>query len=268
MKLKSKTFLVAFVSAVFLQFASVVALAYYNPQTGRWLSRDPVGEPGFQLVRGASRASHAYNPAPTLPPGRWFSRDPVVESRQPNLYGFVANNPVGHWDKLGLKCCLTTYHSSWPDLSLGGHSVLSCGNGAYISFSAPGHGGIWRTQGQDEEDFSQEPDVFCFDCLDESKVAAWLDNAKKGIGWDNDWTFGHNCADAVDAAAAAGLPQPQTKPKCPCSADRFKRWALVDLLNEDPRSAAISLPSSAADRFKDLAANGCQRYKCVLKNAH
>lgn len=42
-------------------------LRYYNPSTGRWLSRDPIGERG-----GA------------------------------NLYGVVANSPVNHWDYLGL----------------------------------------------------------------------------------------------------------------------------------------------------------------------
>jgi RHS repeat-associated protein len=41
---------------------------YYNPSTGRWLSRDPIGERG----------------------GR-------------NLYGMVGNNPIGRWDFLGLK---------------------------------------------------------------------------------------------------------------------------------------------------------------------
>jgi RHS repeat-associated protein len=40
---------------------------YYNPSTGRWPSRDPIGEKG----------------------GR-------------NLYGFVANDPMGRFDKLGL----------------------------------------------------------------------------------------------------------------------------------------------------------------------
>jgi RHS repeat-associated protein len=222
---------------------------YYNASTGRWLSRDPINEPGCKALLAPK-------------PGK------LRLAEEENPYKFVNNNGVNAWDKLGKKCCLTTYQPSLPDESLGGHSALSCDNGVYISFSSPSHGGTWRTPTQDQDDFSQDPDVFCFDCLDESKVAAWLANARNGIGWDNDWTFGHNCADAVDAAAASALPQPQVKPKCPCSDDRFKRWVLADLLNEDPRAAGITLPSAAADRFKDLAANGCQRYKCVLKNAH
>jgi hypothetical protein len=42
---------------------------YYNPSTGRWLSRDPIGEKGG-----------------------------------PNLYGFVANDPISKSDALGLAC--------------------------------------------------------------------------------------------------------------------------------------------------------------------
>jgi RHS repeat-associated protein len=41
---------------------------YYNPSTGRWLSRDPIGEEGGL-----------------------------------NLYGMVGNNPINHWDYLGLN---------------------------------------------------------------------------------------------------------------------------------------------------------------------
>ncbi len=41
---------------------------YYNPETGRWLNRDPIGERGGV-----------------------------------NLYGFVGNNPINLWDILGLK---------------------------------------------------------------------------------------------------------------------------------------------------------------------
>jgi len=33
--------------------------------------------------------------------GRWFSRDPIEEQGGLNLYGFVNNDPVNKWDKLG-----------------------------------------------------------------------------------------------------------------------------------------------------------------------
>jgi RHS repeat-associated protein len=35
--------------------------------------------------------------------GRWLSRDPIEEQGGLNLYGFVNNDPVNKWDKLGLQ---------------------------------------------------------------------------------------------------------------------------------------------------------------------
>jgi len=45
-----------------------------------------------------------YNPQP----GRWLNRDPIEEAGGRNLYGFVLNNPTSHWDPDGRKvqiCC-------------------------------------------------------------------------------------------------------------------------------------------------------------------
>src|SRR5438045_5548548 len=39
------------------------------------------------------------NPASS---GRWLSRDPIGERGGRNLYGMVRNDPVNHWDLLGL----------------------------------------------------------------------------------------------------------------------------------------------------------------------
>jgi len=54
-------------TALILSSCGTQALAYYHPDEGRWLSRDPIGEKGG-----------------------------------PNLYVFVQNDPVGRWDVLGL----------------------------------------------------------------------------------------------------------------------------------------------------------------------
>jgi len=35
--------------------------------------------------------------------GRWASRDPIAEWGGANLYGFVKNEPIGWWDRLGLS---------------------------------------------------------------------------------------------------------------------------------------------------------------------
>ncbi len=53
----------------------------YNPSTGRWPNRDPLGEPGFELTRG---------------------KRPDALGDGPNLYAFVANLPVGRVDFFGL----------------------------------------------------------------------------------------------------------------------------------------------------------------------
>jgi RHS repeat-associated protein len=55
---------------------------FYNPSTGRWLSKDPVYERGF---KAAVRVRKARNRADL------------------NLYGFVGNRPLTTWDYLGLE---------------------------------------------------------------------------------------------------------------------------------------------------------------------
>jgi RHS repeat-associated protein len=56
------------------------AHAYYDPGAQRWINRDPIGEPGFELLRGIRMPNNGY----------------------PNLYVFVGNDPVQGIDELGL----------------------------------------------------------------------------------------------------------------------------------------------------------------------
>lgn len=86
-----------------------VASAYYCPSTGRWLSRDPIGEPGFQVLQATVQAPIAATSS------RWIARDTVGQIKlKPignypkrnsatdiNTYGFVDNNPVGKVDPDG-----------------------------------------------------------------------------------------------------------------------------------------------------------------------
>jgi len=58
------------------------ASAFYNPQTGRWLSRDPIGEPDFNLL---TEDVHFGGKGDL------------------NLFGFVGNEPQGRYDYLGLQ---------------------------------------------------------------------------------------------------------------------------------------------------------------------
>jgi RHS repeat-associated protein len=58
---------------------------YYDPSTGRWPNRDPINEPGFNLVRGKSGT---------------FDLD---EERA--IYCFVRNDPISRSDVHGLGLC-------------------------------------------------------------------------------------------------------------------------------------------------------------------
>ena len=82
-----------------------IASAYYCPSTGRWLSHDPMGEPGFETIRAASavpKVGQVISPVSLLP-GHRVERDPIAESKQANLYHFVHNNPITRMDYLGLR---------------------------------------------------------------------------------------------------------------------------------------------------------------------
>jgi len=91
--------------ALFALFTANQASAYYSPSTGRWLSRDPMGEPGFEALRAANivpRVGQVVSTA-SLPPGRFFERDTTATKKEPNRYVFVANAPIGLVDRDGLS---------------------------------------------------------------------------------------------------------------------------------------------------------------------
>lgn len=91
-------------------------LAYYDPSTGRFLSRDPIGEPGFQVLQRAQGTS-PVGPMPVAQQSsRWINRDADFDSEEaggasprlaaalaePNIYAFVLNDPENRVDSLGL----------------------------------------------------------------------------------------------------------------------------------------------------------------------
>lgn len=217
---------------------------------------------GLLLFFLASQSGHCfYNPTT----GKWLSRDPLPKREDGNVYVFAINEPLAHFDKLGLECCLLTWPaSSSGGTSIAGHSALSCDDGSYVSLWPVSKDGPWHTN--EVQDINWEngrpPQSLCFKCLNQSQVKNWLDQAQQS---GTQWCLGNNCADAVGGAIAASLPSPQVKPTCPCDPDRFNHWTVEDLLTP---SAAISLPSGLKQRVQNLTNNNCNRYKCVLKNIH
>jgi len=95
---------------------------YYSPRLGRWLNRDPIHEPGHELVKSVGdgdasgrglTAALEYNvgaqvpwPAPGSSPGA-APITPPLESDGLNLYRYVQNGPTVFVDPLGEA-------SKWP----------------------------------------------------------------------------------------------------------------------------------------------------------
>lgn len=77
-----------------LSSCAVQALAYYHPEEGRWLSRDPLTELGNLRLRGKITEILMRRPAELEIFIRW---------NEGPLYLFVANDPIILFDALGLK---------------------------------------------------------------------------------------------------------------------------------------------------------------------
>jgi RHS repeat-associated protein len=66
-----------------------------------------------------------YPYRPYLPPlGRWLSRDPIGERGGKNMYGFVANIPVGLVDSIGLAPAVTSVSDDLDAVLFGGNRIL------------------------------------------------------------------------------------------------------------------------------------------------
>jgi len=99
---------------------------YYNASTGRWISRDPIGEVGFHVqTRGA--------------PTKGISENLIIGNIGENSYLFVRNDPLTTYDFLGLACCgtkqdlLDTYNDGAKFLR--NRSVPPGGIGEYSCFN-------------------------------------------------------------------------------------------------------------------------------------
>jgi len=129
-------------AALYCMLLSEAAFAYYNPQTGRFLSRDPVGELGFQVVqrasmgtlrtfdRGDNAVAFGVSAKPSerigAPVYRRFDRQaeipsPLMIREDWHVYAFVSQDPVSRMDYLGLgsewyrrgRCCNSSGGDEW-----------------------------------------------------------------------------------------------------------------------------------------------------------
>lgn len=82
--MKPKVFSTVVVLACVFLFTARDAQAFYNPTAGRWISRDPIREEGFQLIRSDDGASK-------------------LQQLEPSPYLFVSNDPLINFDYLGLN---------------------------------------------------------------------------------------------------------------------------------------------------------------------
>jgi len=98
---------------LFVLLTAQIASAYYCPSTGRWLSRDPIGEPGFQALQTAS-VSPGIGNSVLQSSGRWVNRDSNQERGGLNLYGFVYDDPIQKIDLFGLSTGTITVPTSGP----------------------------------------------------------------------------------------------------------------------------------------------------------
>src|SRR3974390_3128429 len=117
MKMLRITFFAAAAVICSTQAYAVIYLARaYDPNMARWLTRDPIGEPGFQLVQGALGKSQVGAVSVSQQLSLRGERDvdldggeavaaasrPATISVEPNMYGFVLNDPENRIDALGL----------------------------------------------------------------------------------------------------------------------------------------------------------------------
>jgi hypothetical protein len=90
--MRNKMMTTVVVATLALLALADAASAYYSPRLGRFLSRDPINEPGAAVVRQATRSVTSFIP-----------RDPIKKQEGLNQVSFVFNRPLCGIDPIGLQ---------------------------------------------------------------------------------------------------------------------------------------------------------------------
>ena len=138
----------------------------YNPSTGRFLSRDPIGEPGARIIKLADLSSSLASmmagrtggidrDPPGLPGFEDTDVPPEVLDALHSPYRFVDNNPVSLIDPLGEDIYLQTGNNSGNPVNDRIHQQICvdtwsgtfgcCGNKTGKRCFSFGANGQWRT---------------------------------------------------------------------------------------------------------------------------
>lgn len=82
------------------------------------------------ILASSPLAQAFYNPAS----GQWLSRDPIAEDGGKNLYRFVKNSPLHHFDPLG-QYPTTSFYICWPKCNGKTYNptIECCCNGKVVS---------------------------------------------------------------------------------------------------------------------------------------
>jgi RHS repeat-associated protein len=97
---------------------------YYDPNLQRWPNKDPLGEPGFEVVRHYTTDVFRYIAF-------------LLELGQFNLYEFVQNDPVLDYDALGLA-------GMGSPICLKMIAAMQAANAAYKANPTPANQAAWE----------------------------------------------------------------------------------------------------------------------------
>jgi len=196
MKSLKLKFVSTFAVWVFLS-AAQLASAFYDPSLGRWLNRDPLGEPGAALRH-------------------WVNSD---RDTGYNLYAYVGNRPMGAIDAFGLayvnsgvKICDDDDIHAWLEFP-GGSAGFYPGDS------------IWHGPGKivNPDPHANDPKKKCRDfklddtCYDLPKFQECVASEGKSGPGPNYCVIGSNCGnwvnDVLGKCSKAAKKPKATKPK-------------------------------------------------------